>query len=334
MASMKAIQTTTGNVTASTLVLGEAPKPVPSERQLLLKIHCTAINRADTLQRMGKYPVPAGESQILGLECSGEVVELASGCQGPWKVGDKVMALLGGGGYAEYAVADERSVMPIPACFSGDMQMAAAVPETWLTAYQLIHFVGKTQPGDIVLVHAAGSGVGLAACQLIKACGAIAIATARTASKLTTAAQLGASHTIDTSKDGWQAEISKAAPKGVNVILDCIGQSYSKANAELLAVDGRWVVYGLMSGAELQAEAFLGTVLRKRAALLGTTLRSRSLEYKGELCATLVREALPKFEDGTFKPAIDAMFRLEDAAKAHEAMEANTNTGKIILTVI
>jgi len=240
------------------------------------------------------------------------------------------------GGYGEFAVADERSVMHIPPSFAGDMAKAAALPETWLTAYQLIHFVGKTQPGDVVLVHAAGSGVGLAACQLLKAHGAVPIATARTAEKLVVAQDHGAEHTIDTKVEAdWASKVKElTGGQGANVILDPVGGSYSKQNADALARDGRWVVYGLMGGRELEAASFMGTVLAKRATLVGTTLRSRTLEYKGELVNALVKDAFPKFEDGTFRPIVDRVFSLSQAGEAHAYMEANSNTGKILLKVL
>ena len=248
-----------------------------------------------------------------------------------------VMALLGGGGYGEYAVADERSVMDIPAVFGGDMEKAGAVPETWLTAFQIIHFVGKTQPGDYVVVHAAGSGVGLAACQLLKAHGAIPIATARTADKLSTCTEYGAAHIIDTTvhADDWSDVVKEiTGGKGANVILDPIAGSYSKHNAAAIALDGRWVVYGLMGGINVIEDiGLMRTVLSKRVNLIGTTLRSRTLEYKGELVKAMSEFAFPRFEAGDFKPIIDRTFPMAEAAAAHEFMTQNGNVGKIMLKV-
>jgi len=272
---MEAIGIKHGDSSPSSLHLVEVTVPIPKNRQVLIKISYTAINRADTLQRKGMYPVPEGESQVLGLECSGEVVALAEKCDGRFKLGDKVMALLGGGGYGQYAVADERSVMPLPSVFKGDMKQAAAVPETWLTAYQLIYLVGHARPGDVVLVHAAGSGVGLAAVQLMKALGAVPVATARSAEKLVAAKAHGAAFTINTREvPDWVGRVKELTHgEGAAVILDPVGGSYSIANAEALARDGRWVSYGLMGGKQMDAPNFMGILLAKRGTLVATTLR-------------------------------------------------------------
>jgi len=333
--NMRVVRTTEGDKSPETLHLEEEPVPVPVDRQVLIRIHWTAVNRADTLQRRGAYPVPPGESTVLGLECSGEIAALSEGCElGSFKVGDRVMALLGGGGYGEYAVADERSIMRVPE--EMEMKSAGAIVETWLTAYQLLHFVGRVQAGEHVVVHAAGSGVGLAACQLARQAGAVPIATARTAAKLEVAAEHGAAKTIDTSSTpDWAAEVlAFTGGRGADVILDPVGASYSEANAKAIAVDGRWAVYGLMGGAGLEVENALGVLLRKRATIVGTTLRSRTLEYKGDLVAAFWGLAGPLFKDGTFKPIIDTTLPLEKANEAHALMEQNANTGKILLQVV
>merc|ERR1719491_109224 len=244
------------------------------------------------------------------------------------------MALLGGGGYGEYAVADERSVIAVPGGM--DLHIAGAIPETFLTAFQLIHFIGGTKPGDRVLVHAAGSGVGLAVCQLLRAHGAVPIATARTAAKLEVAREHGAEFTIDTKEKSDFADkvMEVTEGKGADVILDPVGGSYSAPNAKCIAVDGRWVVYGLMGGPQLQVEAAMGVLQRKRATITGTTLRSRSLEYKGQLVEAMWKVAAPLFEAGTLKTVIDDTIPFEEAGKAHALMESNSNTGKIVLRVV
>ena len=235
------------------------------------------------------------------------------------------------GGYSEFVAVDERHLLPIPDGTS--VVDAGAIPETWLTAYQLLHFIGKVQAGDTVLVLAAGSGVGTAAIQLAVAAGATPIAVAGTAAKLEHAKSLGAVAGFNY-KEGGYAEGVRAATggKGVNVVLDCVGASLWAQNAEAIAVDGRWVLYGLMGGPAPEGPV-LGQLLRKRVSLLATTLRARSDEYKAELVAGLT-SVLPKFSDGSFKLVIDKTFEgLKQVQAAHEHMESNANTGKILVKV-
>eukprot|EP00898_Chlorokybus_atmophyticus_P000336 jgi/Chlat1/1302/Chrsp118S08658 len=286
----------------------------------------------DVLQRAGQYPVPPGINPILGVEVAGEVEAKGDKCSSTWQVGDRVMALLTGGGYAEYVVVDERMAMPIPDNL--DYVQAAAIPETWLTAYQLLFFIGKLQQGDSVLIHAAGSGVGTAAIQLAVQCGAQVIATAGTDAKLQTAEKLGAKAAINYKEAGdfSQKVLDATEGKGVDVILDCVGGSFWEYNSKAIAMDGRWVLYGTLGGPIVKGD-MMGRLLRKRVSLLATTLRYRPDEYKIKLAREFAEHALPLFANGTYAPVVDSMYKLEDVAKAHEKMGANENHGKLLLTL-
>jgi len=292
------------------LQVASLPQPTAGEGQVVLKVAYSAVNRADTLQRAGKYPVPPGSPQGLGLEAVGEVYKVGPGLDNDrWKVGDRAMALLGGGGNAEYVAVQADHLIPVPSELS--MEEAACVPEVWLTAYQLLHFVAKIQPGDSVLVHAGGSGVGTAAVQLVKRAGGRSIVTAGSQAKIDLAIKLGADKGVNYREEEFKDAVSKwTNGTGVNIILDCIGGSYSTGNLASLATDGRWVVYGLMGGPEVSGP-LLGGVLRKRASIIGTTLRSRSNTYKAELASAFSRGCLGGFSDGSLKPVLDSVFSLE-----------------------
>ncbi|KAL8573502.1 hypothetical protein ACOMHN_047773 [Nucella lapillus] len=311
--------------------LGQEPVPTPQQGEVLIKVKATAINRADTLQRKGLYPPPPGASPILGLEASGVIAHLGPGCSDRWSLGDKVMALLAGGGNAEYVACPEGQLMPIPANL-GFVQ-AAAIPEVWITAFQLLHTVAKVQPGESVLIHGGASGVGTAAIQLCVQAGARPLVTAGTEAKLETARGLGAVAGFNYKNDDVAAAIMKATDgKGVDIVLDCVGGSMYDTNVNVLAMDGRWVVFGLMGGGNVSGDV-LRKVLSKRLAIIGSTLRTRPLQYKRELVENFSRVALPLFEAGTLKPIIHTVLTLGELAQAHQIMESNLNTGKIILTV-
>ncbi|XP_078696595.1 quinone oxidoreductase PIG3-like [Branchiostoma floridae x Branchiostoma belcheri] len=316
------------------LSVGTVARPQPQAGEVLLKVYATAVNRADTLQRKGLYPPPKGASDILGLEAAGKVAELGADCKGRWKPGDQVMALLPGGGNAEFVTVDEDHLMPIPDGMS--YQQAAAIPEVWLTAYQLLHFVGELQEGETVLIHAGGSGVGTAATQLSRLAGARPIVTAGTPDKLQKAKDLGAVAAFNY-KEGEFAQkvLDETNGKGVDVILDCVGASFWQQNARCLAVEGRWVLYGLLGGGSIDGD-LLTQVLRKRINLLGTTLRARSKQYKASLVKAFSEQALPHFVSSgpvELTPIIDRVVPLQDIAQAHRCMEDNKNTGKIVLSV-
>lgn len=315
-------------------VVTERPVPVPSGRQLLIKVHATALNRADLMQAKGSYPPPPGATDVLGLECSGEVSQLGPDAS-LFAVGARVMALLEGGGYGEHVLVDERQVMPMAADQS--FASAAAVPEAWLTAYQLLHLVAKVKPCDVVLVHAGASGVGTAAIQLARAHGVQRVfVTAGSDAKIELCQRLGAELGVNyKTRPEWH----EALPEAPTVVLDCIGYPYVERNCKAIAVDGRWVLFGLMGGpppALTQAgddPNLLRHVLIKRVQLLGTTLRARPTEYKAELVEKLqtTLAAHP-----ALAPVLDAksFAGLDSIAEAHAYMASNQSQGKIILSVL
>ena len=302
--------------------------PILGEGEVLVKIVATAINRADTLQRKGLYPVPLGATPVLGLEMSGTVVTEGQ----HWKVGDEVMGLLSGGGYGEYCAIDEGLLMPIPKGYT--TPEAAAIPETWLTAYQLLHLVGKIEENDIVVIHAAGSGVGTAAIQLAsKIKGVTIVATAGTEEKLKVAKSLGAEITINYKECNWAEQLKSEIPTGANLILDPVGGSYAAKNCEGLAVDGRWVLYGLMGGPGVAEVPILAKILQKRINLISTTLRSRSLEYRRNLVSEFRNKYFDKFAEN-FNVIYDCRsFGINSTQEAHEYMESNANVGKILVKI-
>lgn len=311
------------------LTLGEWEKPSPSENEVLVKVHNTALNRADTMQRKGAYPPPPGASPILGLEIAGEVAEVGASVT-QWKPGDKVFGLIPGGGYAEYAVIHQDMAMPIPAGFN--FEQAAAIPEVFLTAFQAMKWLIDIQPGETLLVHAGASGVGTAAIQLAKAMGVQVIVTA-SAPKHQTCLDLGAALAIDyKTEDFQQKALEFTNGKGVDGIIDFIAAPYFLKNIDALATDGRMVILALMGG--LNVDGFnLGKMLRKRLKVMGSTLRARTRDYQIRLTQDLKSFAIPLIEQGKIKPVIDSVFDWNQVAEAHQYMEANKNTGKIILKI-
>jgi len=308
------------------------PIPELQANQILIQVHATAINRADTLQRKGLYAPPAGESHILGLEAAGLVEKLGPGAS-RWKPGQRVMALLGGGGNAEFVAVHEDHVLPVPDSMS--MEDAAALPEVWLTAFQLLTLVGGLHAGETVLIHAAGSGVGTAAIQLVNLLGGTALAVAGTEAKLDQARELGAKLAVNYKlEDFSQKVLDVTNGRGVDLILDCVGASFWEKNAAAIATDGRWVLYGLLGGGSVNGN-ILAKLLRKRATLTATTLRARDLKYKASLVSAFTERALPEFNkpDAKLKVVVDQVLPLDQIAEAHRAMEANENSGKIVLTV-
>ena len=306
-------------------------KPIPKlkENEILIRVHATALNRADLLMREGRYP---GLKDVitLGLEASGTVESIGSNTS-KWKVGEKVMALVNGGGYAQYVAVNEQHVMPIPPHLN--FNEAAAIPEVWLTAYQLLHFVGKLKKGEMVLIHGGGSGVGTAAIQLVKLAGAHSIVTAGTENKIKFAKELGAIDGINYKQNEFSSRVMEITKKtGVNLILDCVGGSYWKQNAECLAMEGRWVLYGLLGGPKVDGALF-SYILAKRASLLGTTLKARSDSYKTELINEFSQHALPYFssDKNQLHPIIDKIFPIKSVVEAHNYMGSNKNNGKVIL---
>ncbi|XP_005510166.2 quinone oxidoreductase PIG3 isoform X1 [Columba livia] len=307
-------------------------KPHPGEGEVLVKVSASALNRADLLQRRGKYPPPKGASDILGLEAAGSVVGLGPGCKGRWKIGDAVMALLSGGGQAEYVTAPEGHLMPVPGGMT--FVQAAAIPEAWLTAFQLLRFVGKVEEGERVLIHAGASGVGLAAIQLVRLAKAIPIVTAGTQEKLKATANAGAAAGFNYKNEDFSEKVlAFTQGSGVDLILDCVGGSYWEKNLACLSTDGRWIVYGLLSGGEVHGDLF-ARLLSKRASIHTSLLRSRDKEYKERLVKAFTEEVLPHFSEGTsprLQPFVDSVHSLHEIAETHRVMEENKNIGKIVI---
>ncbi|MFD3000269.1 NAD(P)H-quinone oxidoreductase [Pontibacter toksunensis] len=311
------------------LYIGESEKPLPMPYELLVKVHATALNRADTLQRQGKYPPPKGASPLLGLEVAGEVVEAGLSCT-RFKKGDKVFGLLPGGGYAEYAVINESMTLPVPENLS--MEEAAAIPEVFLTAYQALVWLGKLQAGERALIHAGASGVGTAAIQLARALKAEVLVTA-SEQKLQACLDLGANKAINYKEVSFEdAVLAHTNSEGVDVIVDFVAGPYFKHNIECLRLDGRLVLLASLGGGKVD-ELDLRKILMKRLHIMGSTLRSRTPAYQMKLTEEMWRFAKPYFESGKIKPAIDSVFDWQQVADAHRYMEENKNIGKIVLRV-
>ncbi|XP_008587332.1 PREDICTED: quinone oxidoreductase PIG3 [Galeopterus variegatus] len=314
------------------LYLKEVAKPSPGEGEVLLQVAASALNRADLIQRRGGYDPPPGASSILGLEASGHVAELGPGCQGHWKIGDSAMALLPGGGQAQYVTVLEGLLMPIPEGLT--LTQAAAIPEAWLTAFQLLHLLGNIQAGETVLIHAGSSGVGTAAIQLAQMAGAIPLVTAGSQHKIQMAEKLGAVAGFNYKEEDFsEATLKFTKGVGVHLILDCIGGSYWEKNVKCLAFDGRWVLYGLMGGADISGPLF-SKLLFKRGSLITSLLRSRDKKYKQMLVKAFTEQILPHFStEGPQRllPVLDRVYPVTRIQEAHEYMESNKNVGKIIL---
>jgi tumor protein p53-inducible protein 3 len=312
------------------LSIGEHPDPEMKEDELLVRVRATALNRADLLQRRGKHPPPKGVPNILGLEMAGEVVD-AGHLTGDWKVGDRVCALLPGGGYAELVSIPAELAMRIPPNLS--FEQAAAIPEVFLTAFQNLFNVAGLSRGQMVLVHAGASGVGTAAIQLIREAEARSLVTAGSAGKIDQCLRLGAGAGWNY-KDGpfapWVAE--KTGGRGVEIVLDFVGAPYFEQNLACLATDGKMVVVGTLGGTEV-TNFSLRTLMSKRLQIAGAGLRSMDTARKIALTRKFAEFALPRFADGRMIPILDTVFDWAEVGKAHERMEANANVGKIVLRV-
>jgi putative PIG3 family NAD(P)H quinone oxidoreductase len=312
------------------MTIGEVPTPEPEADEVLVKVHATALNRADTFQRRGHYPPPEGASEILGLEMAGTVAETGPGVV-DWHEGDRVFGLLDGGGYAEYTLVHKDRLMAVPPGLS--MQEAAAIPEVFLTAYQALHWLAGVQSGHDVLIHAGASGVGTAAIQLARRAEAHPYVTA-SAPKHEVCRNLGAEATIDYESEDFARRIDDITDgQGVDVIIDFIGAPYFHPNVESLAVDGRIVQLATLGGSTVE-QVSLRRLMSKRAQILASTLRSRSLAYKVQLTQEFASDVLPMFIEGDLEPVIDTEYDWADVADAHRRMEHNENAGKIVLNVL
>jgi tumor protein p53-inducible protein 3 len=299
------------------LTLREQPEPVATPEQVLVDVQASALNRADLLQARGSYPPPVGESDVLGLEAAG--IERDTG--------RKVCCLLGSGGCAEVVAVDRRLLMPVPRGFS--FLEAAAIPEVWLTAYLNLFIEGALQPADRVLVHAGASGVGTAAIQLCKRIGAQVIVTSRTEGKLGRCLALGAHHALKLEESFSERVLEVTEGKGVDVVLDTLGGGALAENLRSLATGGRLVCIALMQGHK--AELDLSLMLKKRLRVVGSTLRSRTLDDKIAIVTRFIKEIMPGFDKGELAPVIDSTFKMSDVRQAAERLQSNETFGKVTL---
>lgn len=313
--------------TPDVLQVRTRPLPMPQRGEVLIKVAAAGVNRPDVLQRMGKYPVPPGASDLPGLEVAGTVAQVGEGVA-EWKVGDGVCALTPGGGYAEYCIAPASNGLPIPKGL--DFVQAASLPETYFTVWSNVFDRGGLKPGETFLVQGGSSGIGVAAIQLVHAMGHRVFATAGSAEKCAACESLGAERAINYRTEDFAAVVKEATGgKGVDVILDMVAGEYVPREMKALADDGRVVLIATLGGSKATID--LMEVLRRRLHLTGSTLRPRSVEFKAGIARALREKVWPLFEAGRIKPIIHATFPLAEAARAHELMESGTHIGKIVL---
>jgi putative PIG3 family NAD(P)H quinone oxidoreductase len=311
------------------LKLVDRPDPVPAAGDVLIDVDAAGVNRPDVIQRYGKYPPPPGASDLPGLEVAGRVAALGEGVTG-WSIGDRVCALLAGGGYAERVAVPHEQVLPIPKGLTGIQ--AAAIPETFFTVWTNVFQRARLKYGESILVHGGTSGIGTTAIQLARAFGARVLTTAGSDEKCDAAKKLGAEHAFNYKTTDWAAESKQVtAGRGVDVILDIVGGDYIPRNVDLLAVEGRLLQIAFLKHA--RAEIDFSVMMRKRAWITGSTLRPRSPAEKGAIARDLHQHVWPLLEQGVVTPVIHETFPLEKAAEAHRLMETSTHIGKIILDV-
>ncbi|MFS2035412.1 NAD(P)H-quinone oxidoreductase [Polaromonas sp. CT11-55] len=313
------------------LRLGARPAPVDGPGEVVIRVHASGVNRPDVLQRMGNYPVPPGASDIPGLEVAGVIVsgDTKAMAAAGLKPGDRVCALVAGGGYAELCVAPVGQCLPVPEGFS-DIE-AASLPETFFTVWSNVFERARLQPGETLLVQGGSSGIGVTAIQIAKALGATVLVTAGSDDKCAACVALGADHAINYKSSDFAEEVKRLTNgQGVNVILDMVAGSYVGREVECLAEDGRLVIIAVQGG--IKAEINAGLVLRKRLTITGSTLRPRSVEFKAAIAKALKEKVWPLMARGAVKPVIHSTFAAADAAKAHALMESNSHIGKIVLT--
>jgi NADPH2:quinone reductase len=311
------------------LQLCERPLPELKEGEVLIKVHAAGVNRPDVLQRMGRYPVPAGASDLPGLEVAGEIVAGELGGSG-FKVGDMVCALVQGGGYAEYCAAPLAQCLPLPQGWSA--QQAASLPETFFTVWSNVFDRARLSPGETLLVQGGTSGIGVTAIQLAAAFGHRVFATAGTDEKCRACEALGAERGINYRSEDFVVMVKQATEgRGVDVILDMVGGDYIPREIDALADDGRISLIALLGGSKSMVD--FGQVLRRRLTLTGSTLRPRPVAFKAAIAASLRDKVWPLLELGKIKPVIHSIFPLEQAAQAHALMESSTHIGKIVLEV-
>jgi len=323
---MRVIEIEGGKGPATALKVADRADPLAGPGEIRIRVRAAGVNRPDLLQRQGLYPPPPGASDILGLEVAGEVDQVGEGVE-RWRIGDRVCALLGGGGYATLAVVDARHALPVPNGL--DFTDAAALPETVFTVFANVFEAGRLQSGETLLVHGATSGIGVTAIQMAKAHGARVIATSRTAAKADAARALGADISLDASTQDLSARLIDAG--GADVILDMVGAAYAESNQAALRPGGRWVVIATQSGTLAQVD--LLQLMMKQAVLTGSTLRRRSSDEKARLTSAIESRVWPWIASGAVRPPVDATFPLDQADLAHLRLEAGEHVGKIVLTL-
>ncbi|HNV42178.1 MAG TPA: NAD(P)H-quinone oxidoreductase [Ornithinibacter sp.] len=310
------------------MVLSEVPDPEPRAGEVLVRVAAAGVNRADVLQRQGHYAPPPGESDVPGLEVSGTIEALGDGVEG-WSVGDEVCALLSGGGYAELVRVPAGQLLPVPAGVS--LINAAALPEVTCTVWSNVFLTANLQPGETLLVHGGSSGIGTMAIQLGRAIGAVVAVTAGSPEKLAACADLGAEVLVNYREEDFVERVMAATDgAGADVVLDNMGAKYLARNVAVLATGGRLVVIGMQGGT--RAELDLGVLLRKRAAVIATSLRARPLGEKATIVAAVREHVWPLIEAGEVRPVVMSRHPLADAAAAHRELEASAHIGKILLT--
>ncbi|GAB4066363.1 NAD(P)H-quinone oxidoreductase [Angustibacter speluncae] len=311
------------------LVPAQVPDPEPADGQVVVRVAAAGVNRADVMQRLGHYPPPPGEPDWPGLEVSGTVAAVGEGVE-EWSVGDQVCALLGGGGYAELVAVPAGQLLPVPA--GVDLVEAAALPEVACTVWSNVFMAAGLQRGETLLVHGGSSGIGTMAVQLAHALGAQVAVTAGSAEKLARCAELGADVLVNYREDDFVARVRDATDgRGADVVLDNMGAKYLARNVDVLATGGRLVVIGLQGGT--RAEVDLGLMLRKRVAVMATSLRARPAAEKATIVRQVRELVWPLVADGTVRPVVHATFPLDDASRAHAVLEESSHVGKLLLTV-
>lgn len=330
MSAMKAVEISAFGA-PEVLRMAERPMPVPGVGEVLIRVSASGVNRPDVLQRTGNYPVPPGASDIPGLEVAGviESGDEAAMASAGFKVGDRVCALVAGGGYAAYCVAPVEQCLPVPEGL--DDTAAASLPETFFTVWSNVFDRARLQAGETLLIQGGTSGIGVTAIQMAKALGARVIATAGSDEKCAACLALGADHAINyKTQDFVRAVADLTNGQGVNVVLDMVAGAYVARELDCLAEDGRLVIIAVQGG--VKAEINAGMVLRRRLTITGSTLRPRPVAFKGAIARSLRERVWPLLSSGAIKPVIHQVFPAEQAAAAHELMESNRHIGKLVLS--
>jgi NADPH:quinone reductase len=311
------------------LVETERPQPTPAAGEVLVQVAAAGVNRPDVMQRMGHYPPPSGITDIPGLEIAGVIDQLGAGVH-DWRVGDRVCALLAGGGYAEYCVAPAPQCLPVPR--NVDFVHAAAIPETFFTVWTNVFERGRLKPRESLLVHGGSSGIGTTAIQLARAFGSRVFATAGSAEKCAACERLGAARAINYREQDFVAVVKDVTGgRGVDVVLDMVGGDYFPRNMDALGMDGRLVSIAVLNGVKTTINIL--TMMQRRLTLTGSTLRTRSIAEKGAIASALRQHVWPLLESGAVAPVVHATFPLRAAAGAHQVMETGAHIGKLVLVV-